>query len=161
MPTTPDSPVAAATLAVLRRRLLFTLLIGMLGMGTELLFIGHIDGAFQLTPLTLIAAGLVATCWCVAAPGRLAARTVQTLMVLFIVSGLLGVVLHVRGNIEFARETYPDMTRAEFMRRTLAGATPVLAPGSMLLLGLVGLALMYHHPALGPGAAHHKEEPSS
>jgi len=156
-----DAPAATATLDVLRRLLLFTLLIGTTGMGAELLFIGHIEGAFQLTPLTLLAAALAATCWCVLAPGRRAVRAVQTLMVLFILSGLLGVGLHARGNMEFARETYPDMSVAELLRRTVAGATPVLAPGSMLLLGLVGLALMYHHPALDSYTAHRNEETSS
>ena len=33
------------------------------------------------------------------------------------------------------------------------GATPVLAPGTMLLLGLVGLAHAYRHPRATPGAA--------
>jgi hypothetical protein len=32
--------------------------------------------------------------------------------------------------------------------KTLTGATPVLAPGSMSLLGFVGLAFTYRHPAL-------------
>jgi len=161
MSTTSRLPAATATLATLRRLLLVTLLMGTLGMGAELLFIGHVEGAFQLTPLTLLAAGLVATSWCAVAPGRRAVRTVQTLMVLFIVSGLLGVALHARGNMEFARETYRDMSAAELLRRTVAGATPVLAPGSMLLLGLVGLTLVYHHPALDAGAVHPDEETSS
>jgi hypothetical protein len=159
MPRFPDS--APATLAALRRLLLFTLVIGTIGMGAELLFIGHVEGAFQLAPVTLLAAGFFVACWCAVVPGRVAARALQALMVLFLISGLLGVGLHVRGNVEFARETYPDMSRPELLRRTLTGATPVLAPGSMLLLGLVGLAFMYHHPALAPGAAHHDEEPSS
>jgi hypothetical protein len=32
--------------------------------------------------------------------------------------------------------------------KTLTGATPVLAPGSMSLLGLIGLAFTYGHPGL-------------
>jgi hypothetical protein len=36
----------------------------------------------------------------------------------------------------------------ELVRNTLTGATPVLAPGSMSLLGLVGLAQVYRHPSL-------------
>src|SRR5262245_204500 len=105
MSTTSKSPADTATLATLRRLLQFTLLIGMIGMGTELIFIGHVEGAFQLTPLALLTAGLGATSWCALAPGRRAVRAVQTLMALFILSGLLGVGLHARGNMEFARET--------------------------------------------------------
>jgi hypothetical protein len=43
--------------------------------------------------------------------------------------------------------------------KTLTGATPVLAPGSMSLLGLVGLAFAYRHPVLQsqPGVGRSKE----
>jgi hypothetical protein len=73
----------------------------------------------------------------------------QVLMVGFIVCGVLGVGLHYNGNVEFERELHPDERGFEFLRRTLAGATPVLAPGSMVLLGLVGLAHVYRHPSAG------------
>jgi hypothetical protein len=31
----------------------------------------------------------------------------------------------------------------------VTGATPALSPGAVVLLGLLGLALTYGHPALG------------
>jgi hypothetical protein len=38
---------------------------------------------------------------------------------------------------------YPAMAGVELVRKTLSGATRVLAPGSMALLGLVGLAAVH------------------
>lgn len=43
------------------------------------------------------------------------------------------------------------MSGLELVRETLTGATPVLAPGSMILLGLVGLAAVH---GWSPGPRH-------
>jgi hypothetical protein len=67
-------------------------------------------------------------------------------MCAFIVSGIAGVGLHYDGNVEFERELHPKDTGVTFLRHTVAGATPVLAPGSMVLLGLIGIAHTYRHP---------------
>jgi hypothetical protein len=134
-------------LAALRRFLLGVLLLGAAGMGTELLLIGHVEGAFQLTPVALLASGVLILAWLALAPARAAVRAVRAVMALFVASGVVGVVLHYQGNQEFELEIYPDMAGMELVRETLTGATPVLAPGSMALLGLVGLAVTLHHPA--------------
>ena len=57
-----------------------------------------------------------------------------------VASGLAGVILHYRGNEAFELEMYPTLSGAALVFETITGATPVLAPGSMALLGLVGLA---------------------
>jgi hypothetical protein len=145
-PATPVSEPAA--LASLRRLLLGILLVGTAGMGAELLLIGHVEGAYQRIPVISLAGGLIVLAWLALAPGRAAVRTVQTVMTVFLISGLLGVVLHYQGNQEFELEMYPTMAGTELVRETLTGATPVLAPGSMALLGLVGLAVTFHHPSL-------------
>jgi hypothetical protein len=73
-------------------------------------------------------------------------------MVAFVVVGAVGVGLHYDGNVEFERELHPDDAGVIFLRHVVAGATPVLAPGSMVLLGLVGLAHTYRHPSATGGA---------
>jgi hypothetical protein len=70
-------------------------------------------------------------------------------MMLFIVSGGIGIGLHYDGNVEFELEMYPSLSGVELIGKTLTGATPVFAPGTMALLGLIGLALTYRHPAVG------------
>jgi hypothetical protein len=90
--------------------------------------------------------------WHVRGSGPSSVRAVQLLMVAFVAAGVLGVGLHYDGNVDFERELQPDEHGLTFLRKTVAGATPVLAPGSMVLLGLVGLAHAYRHPAsTGPG----------
>jgi hypothetical protein len=132
-----------ARLAGLRRFLLLTLIAGSVGMSVELLFIGHVEDWLQQVPIVLLVGGLIALAWHALRPSPRSARSVQLLMVLSVASGLLGVVLHYRGNQEFELEMYPAMSGVELVRATLTGATPVLAPGSMVLLGLVGLAAVH------------------
>ena len=129
--------------AGLQRFLLLTLMGGIGGMGLELLFIGHVEDRLQLVPVVLLPSGLIALVWHTLRPSRASARGVRLLMALFVASGLLGVGLHYRGNHEFELEMYPSMAGMELVRETLTGATPVLAPGSMALLGLVGLAAVH------------------
>jgi hypothetical protein len=118
-------------------------MVGIVGMGLELLFIGHIADWVQLVPIVLLPAGFLALAWQTFRPSPASARGVRLLMALFVASGLLGVGLHYRGNREFELEMYPSMSGIELLRKTLTGATPVLAPGSMALLGLVGLAAVH------------------
>ena len=138
---------ARERLAHLRRFLLVTLMVGVVGMGLELLFIGHVEDPLQLVPIVLLPAGLVALAWHAWHPTGASARGVRLVMVLFLASGLLGVGLHYRGNHEFELEMHPSMAGMELVRETLTGATPVLAPGSMALLGLVGLGTVHGWPS--------------
>jgi hypothetical protein len=43
---------------------------------------------------------------------------------------------------------YPSLTGFELFREAISGATPTLAPGAMLHLGLLGLLYTFRHPAL-------------
>ena len=131
------------SLAGLQRFLLLTLMAGIVGMGLELLFIGHVEDRLQLVPIALLPAGLIALAWHTLRPSAASARGVRLVMALFVVSGVSGVGLHYCGNHDFELEMYPSMAGMELVRETLTGATPVLAPGSMALLGLVGLAAVH------------------
>ena len=132
----------------IRRCLLLTLALGMGGMTTELLLIGHVESVQQLIPVVLLGLGVLVLGWHAAAPRAITVRTLQVTMVLFLLSGVVGVGLHYRGNLEFELEMYPSMRGFEMIPKTLTGATPVLAPGSMTLLGLIGLTYSYRHPCL-------------
>jgi hypothetical protein len=123
----------------IRRLLLAVLGIGILGTGTELLLIGHTEEATQIIPLALLALGLAGTAANLARPTRWTLQLFRLLMGLFIVGGVLGVLLHYRGNAEFELEMRPTMAGFELIWNSLTGATPALAPGSMIPLGLIGL----------------------
>ena len=140
MPVTAESRI--------RTYLLATLAIGIAGMSVELLLLGHFDSVTQLIPLILLALGAIVVGWHAASPKGVTVRALQIVMALFVASGALGVVLHLRGNAEFLLEVTPSMGGFELFRKTMTGATPALAPGSMVLLGLTGLMHAYRHPSL-------------
>ncbi|MDA1095399.1 MAG: hypothetical protein O3A25_19380 [Acidobacteria bacterium] len=133
----------------LRRFLSGVVMLGVLGMGAELLLIGHTDGLSQLVPVVLLLVAALVLGWSVVRPRSMTVWGVRLAMTAFVTSGLVGVVLHYRGNEAFELEMYPTLSGAGLVYETLTGATPVLAPGSMALLGLVGLAATYRHPAVG------------
>lgn len=134
---------ADGTLRAIRRLLLAALIAGMAGTASELLLIGHFEDSWQLVPLVLLSAGTLVALAHAVTPHALTVRLLQLLMGLFLVSGGIGMVLHYRGNTEFELEMHPSLAGVELVKESMAGAFPVLAPGTMVLLALVGLALTY------------------
>ena len=134
------------TLASIRQLLLGALALGVAGTGGELILLGHFEMATQWIPVVVLAVSIPVLIWHAVSPGSGSVLVMQLLMAVFIAAGTLGVGLHFDGNVEFERELHPTERGFEFLRKTIAGATPVLAPGSMVLLGLVGLAQTYRHP---------------
>lgn len=134
-----------ATLAALRRLLLWLLLFGLVGTATELVLMGHDEDAWQLIPLAVIAIASIASVAMAVTRHRAGlARVFRLAMILLIVSGGLGTVLHYRANMEFKLEMDPSMGGfALFSSVMRAKAPPALAPGNMALLGLLGLVCAY------------------
>jgi hypothetical protein len=139
-----EPPVAAR----IRKCLFITLAIGMIGIATELLLIGHFETVSQQIPLIVLMLGAATVVWHAMGPQPVTLRALQAVMLLFVVSGVVGVALHIQGNAEFELEITPSMGGMELFRKTMTGATPVLAPGSMTLLGVIGLTYSYRHPCL-------------
>jgi predicted tellurium resistance membrane protein TerC len=139
------------TLASIRKLLLGALAVGVVGTSGELILLRHIDKPAQWIPLAALAAAVPILIWHASSPSAASVRTLQVLMLAFAVLGVVGVGLHYDGNVEFERELNPSERGWTFVRKTVAGATPVLAPGSMVLLGLVGLAHAYRHPSADGG----------
>jgi hypothetical protein len=148
------------TLSAIRRMLLATLVVATTGMAVELIFLGHAEGFWQLAPIVLLGLGVPALLGLAWFPHPRVIRSVRVLMMLFVASGLLGAVLHYRGNQAFELEMYPTRQGFELVRETLAGATPVLAPGSMSLIGVVGLIMTFRYPS-APSAQADLEEVAS
>ena len=140
---------ATATLGALRRVLLGILLLGMAGTCTELLLLQHDEDATQLIPLLLIGAGYAVVAWNALTRSRLSITALQIVMVLFVASGVLGMVFHYQANTEFQLEMDPALSGSTLWWKVLQAKTPpALAPGVMAQLGLIGLAYAYRHPAV-------------
>lgn len=127
-------------IVVVRAVLLAALLLGLVGTLVELLLLEHTEDPWQWVPIVLMGAGLVSLGWHALELGKRSLNVLMALMVLFVLSGLVGVWLHYRGNVEFELEMYPDLAGWKLFRDAMMGATPALAPGSMIQLGLIGLA---------------------
>ena len=140
-----DDPQAPGTL---RRLLLALILLGMLGLMVELLLLEHFEDVLQWVPLAALGIGvaLALAVWARPGPGTL--RPFQALSALYVAAGVLGVYLHLRGNLEFERESDASLRGLPLLWEALHGATPALAPGALAQLGLLGLLLAYRHPAL-------------
>lgn len=149
MPRAPDSSMPFSTVTLLRRLLFATLVLGTSGTLAELLLLEHFEDWKQYLPLILLGIALLAELWYVAGRHRASVRAVQATMWLCIVAGGVGVILHYRGNMEFEREMVPTIAGFALFREAMMGATPALAPGQLVQLGLLGLAWTFRHPALG------------
>ena len=135
-----------------RRFLLFILLFGLAGIILELLLLAHTEDWEQWIPIVLAGVTLILAVTLAMRPSPGSIRLFQAVMLMMIVSGFVGMYLHLHANMEFQLET--DVTLkgvALFRKSILAKSPPALAPGVMMQLGLIGLAYTFKHPALGPG----------
>ena len=134
-------------LAFVRRCLLLLLVASFVGLLAELLLAEHTEDPFQLIPVVLLAVAIpliALAAWRRGVPLRL----FQYLMVTFLVAGLIGGWQHFTAKREIALERAPQLTGLALFRKSLEGSTPpLLAPGAMIALGLLGLTWTYRQGA--------------
>ena len=121
---------------------------GLIGTTGELLLLEHFDGLLQVIPLAVLAIGFATSIWYVLRPGHASLKAFQVTLGLFAVSGLVGLFLHYRGNVEFERERDPTLHGLQLFWHAITGATPALAPGTMVFLALIGVAIMLANPVM-------------
>ncbi len=109
----------------------------------------HVEGVWQQLPLWLLAASL-ATLSLLPLRWPAVVHGFRVLMVAVAACGLLGVYLHFEGKAEFKRELDPALSGWPLLWECLYGHSlpPVLAPGMLVMLGMLGLACVYRHPIL-------------
>lgn len=132
----------------LRRRLLLLVAVGLAGLAAELALLGHWRAPLQLVPLAALAVAAASTAALALRPARAAVLAFRGAMALALVAGFAGIGLHLNDNLALEREIAPRASTAEQLREAIRGATPALAPGSLALVGLLGLTLTYRHPSL-------------
>jgi hypothetical protein len=141
----------------IRRLILALIVLGAVGLVPELLLLKHYESALQLVPLgmLLLTLGTAVLAWRRPDPRTLAAF--RAVMWLCVIAGVVGVGLHAKGNLEWALERDDTLHGWPLIWKILRGATPLLAPGALAQLGLLGLVYTYGHPALGRGPHLHPE----
>ncbi len=132
----------------IRKFLLATVVISLTGTEIELLILGHVMPLLQVIPVFLIALALAALGWYGIARDGKSMRVFQGTMVLCIISGLAGILLHLAFSASAETKKDPSLTGMKLLELTLTGKAPPLAPAVMIQIGLVGLAYTYRHPAL-------------
>ena len=124
------------------------MLIGAAGLTVELALLEHYASVWQTVPLVVLIFGLGAAIQVARRPGRGSIRFFRIVMVALVITGAIGVFLHSDENVSFERELSPEARGLDLIWMALRGATPILAPGAFVQLGLLGLILVYDHPAL-------------
>jgi hypothetical protein len=153
------APEAEIALRRLRKWLATILLLGIAVTTIDLLLIAHYEDATQMIPLVILGLGFIALSSHLLRLSRSSLLLVQLLMVVFVVSGGLGMFLHHRASADFQREIDPDLGGSKlFWKAVRAKTPPALAPGTMVLLGLLGLAYAYRHSAVARRRDHIEED---
>ncbi len=144
-----NSSEAMAPSTTIRLALFSILLLGMIGSGTELILLDHMEDWRQWILLILIALGLLASGWHGLQSTARSVRVLRAIFIGFIASGLAGLYFHYQGSAEFKLESNPSLRGWPLFWAAVKGkAPPLLAPGAMMQLGLVGWAYTFKHPAL-------------
>jgi hypothetical protein len=142
----PDVITAGQYIELLRLAILGVLVLGIAGTVVELVLLEHYeaDTPLQFLPLILIAAGIAVLIWHWARRDMASLNAIHVVMALFVLSSFVGFAAHLAGSAEFVMERNPDAGMWEILEKALhAKAPPLLAPGMMMQLGLLGLAYVY------------------
>lgn len=151
-PPDRDSVTSPSAVSLLRRGILALLALGSVGVLSELVLLEHYEETVQWVPLILLVLTLATIVWHWVEGRRPSLRALQVLMMLLIVAGLVGTVLHLRENIAAEEELNPGTGGLDFWWEVVRGDMPLLAPGTLIQFGLLGLLYAYKHPALGQGS---------
>jgi len=143
-PQASADSTGADRIELLRRWILLILVLGLIGTVTELVLLGHYEQPLQFVPLVLIVAAVGVLWWEFRRHDLASRRAMQIVMALFVLAGFVGFAAHFYGSAEYQLELNPDMSNWELLEKILrAKAPPLLAPGMMLQLGLLGLAYVF------------------
>ena len=103
--------------------LLAILVCGSAGTALELLLLEHDETLTQLVPLVLIAIGMVVIIWHAMAESSTSLRLMRVTMTAFIAAGVLGVVLHYQGSVEF-QELDPSIEGSALFMKAIHSKAP-------------------------------------
>ena len=141
------SAVVSASDVLLRlRRFLLVLSISLFGGAlVELWLVGHTQDAIQWVPFALCILGSFAVLLVFFRPGPGTIKILRICMALVVLGTLLGIYLHVEGNMLFAKEIQPNSPTTDLVLKGLSGANPLLAPGILAVAAVLAVAATYRY----------------
>ncbi len=139
-----QAPLEHPTAQTLRRFALALCVLGVVTTPIELVLMHHYNSKDQIMPfvfLGLAAIGILAAWF---RPNARVLRGVRVLMVLVVFGSGIGILEHLKANY---RDALRGGTSPNLIEMVLTGFAPLLAPGILAQVGLLGLAFTYKHPA--------------
>lgn len=135
----------------LRRTVLGLIALGLIGLAVDLTLLAHDEDFKQYVPFIVIGLSVGALAWHLVRPGGASRQAVQAAMIVTIITGPVGVVLHYRANMEFQLDIDPSLGGVALAEKVLtAKAPPALAPVNMSLLGLIGFVAVRRESVTHP-----------
>ena len=137
-----------STAEILRRLRRFLLLLTVslfAGALVELWLVGHTEDVIQLVPFVLSVVGIVVCLLVFFWPSTGTIQVMRIWMAVIILGTLLGVYLHIEGNVAFEREVDPQATTSKLILQGLGGGNPLLAPGILAIAALIAAAATYRY----------------
>ena len=126
----------------IRRVILVALLFMLAGTGLELYLLDHYEDTLQLIPIIFIGASVLTLIILFYRRTKLTTGIYKLVLGLTALSGVYGAVLHLQANYEFEVEMKPSAKGWDLFVESLSGALPALAPGSMIVLALIGYSYL-------------------
>jgi len=123
-------------------------LMGTAGAAAEMLLLGHVGDWTQQAPTGMLVAAMLVVGWYTVSRSRKVLRVFRALTWLLFFTGIVGILLHYRANAQVAREMYDGLQGLNLFREAIVGSAPILEPGGVSLLGLLGWIYTFRHPVL-------------
>lgn len=130
------------SLPALRQLIAVTLLFMMTGTVMELYLLDHYEDVQQLIPILCIGAALLLLLILHFRRTLMLRKLFKWILAITAVSGVYGIYLHLNANFEFEQEMKPTAASWDLFLESFSGALPALAPGSMIVLALIGYSYL-------------------
>lgn len=108
----------------------------------ELFFLGHTREKLQFMPFFLIALGIILALVMLIKPSMRMAKVLRIGMWFVLIGGVVGMGVHVTGNLETLREPF---TLWQVLKQGFAGGNPFLAPGILSMAAALSLASVFKY----------------
>ncbi|MEX0288044.1 MAG: hypothetical protein AB3N14_02955 [Flavobacteriaceae bacterium] len=126
----------------LKRIITVAFLFMMIGTAMELYLLEHYEDTLQLIPLLCIGSAMLVMFMLFFKRTGFTEGLFKLLLMITALSGIYGTFLHLRANYEFELEMKPGSEGWDLFLESLSGALPTLAPGSMIVLALLGYSYL-------------------
>lgn len=127
----------------LRRFLLGVVAVTLIVTPFELVLLEHTEEPLQWIPFVVSGFGLLAVAGAWIRPSTISLKILRWTMAVVALSSFVGMYLHFSRNLAFTREINPSYSLMESLWPAIKGSYPLLAPGILLLAGVLGMAVTY------------------